>query len=84
MKDNSEIRGCLLAKLNRGDCEHFVGLPEVEDEKATDEYGRPHGWCELCWRSEQINRMKAYIFHTALSYGGEKYAYNSDELPKGL
>ncbi len=35
-------RGCLLASVyGRGDCEHAVGLPDVEDQKTTDEYGRP-------------------------------------------
>ncbi len=58
-----EIRGCLLAVRGtgpgRGDCDHFVGLPAVEDETTTDEYGRPHGWCQICWQGEQIRRLQS-------------------------
>jgi len=54
----SNIRGCMYSKLRHsGDCEHAVGLPEWEDEDTTDEYGRPHGWCEICWCGEQIKRL---------------------------
>lgn len=51
------IRGCLLAGPGRGDCEHFVGLPKEENRETTDEYGRPHGWCQVCWLAEREWRM---------------------------
>lgn len=72
-----KVRGCLLSGRGRGrgDCAHFIGLPEVEDENTTDEYGRPHGWCEVCWRGEEIRRLKNSIFQSALAYGGSQYAY---------
>lgn len=53
-------RGCQLAGPGRGDCEHFVGLPEREDHPGdVDEYGRPHGWCQVCWLSELLKRAYA-------------------------
>jgi len=52
-------RGCLLAGPGRGDCDHFVGLSETEDEATVDEYGRPHGWCQICWCGVQIQRLHA-------------------------
>lgn len=68
------IRGCLFSDSGRGDCEHFVGLPEIENEFTTDIYGRPHGWCEICWRGEENKRLKGALFQNANNYGGEKYA----------
>ena len=56
-------RSCLLAGVGRGDCEHAVGLPDVEDQKTTDEYGRPLGWCEICWRGERIRRLNLMLFY---------------------
>lgn len=50
---------CRYAKEGRGDCEHFVGLPKVENEETTDEYGIPHGWCEYCWSQEKRRRLEA-------------------------
>lgn len=69
-----EIRGCLLAESGHGDCEHYIGLPTTEDEKTTDEYGRPFGWCEVCWRGEIIHRLKQSLHEFAESYGGPMYA----------
>ncbi len=71
---DDSIRGCLLAGPGRGDCEHFVGLPEEENEKTTDEYGRPHGWCEVCWRGEQITRLRSELYNNSCNYGGREYA----------
>jgi len=66
MNDLKHSRGCLLAGPGRGDCEHYVGLPEVEDQAHTDEYGRPNGWCEICWRGVQISRHKEALIKQVL------------------
>lgn len=44
---------CTLSGPMRGDCEHFIGIPEALDETTTDEYGRPHGWCFYCWMNHK-------------------------------
>ena len=56
-KHISSIRSCLLAGPGRGDCKNFLGLPKEENEHTTDVYGVPHGWCIVCWHSEQLNRL---------------------------
>lgn len=56
---------CTLAgKPGRGDCLHFVGLPDISiipkqhDGLSTeDEYGKPNGWCWSCWKSWQIEQL---------------------------
>lgn len=53
--------GCLLAGPGRGDCEHFVGMPSVLDESATDVYGRPIGWCMPCWTSVRLAASEARV-----------------------
>jgi hypothetical protein len=50
-----EIRTCLLSGPGRGDCEHFVGWPDIEDESTTDVWGVPFGWCIVCyWRHHAL------------------------------
>ena len=58
--------GCAFAGPGRGDCEHFIGLPGrsisgqhdgVDD--TVDYYGKPNGWCWLCWKQEQLRRLRA-------------------------
>jgi hypothetical protein len=51
--------GCLLSGPGRGDCDHFVGLPPVLDATTTDVYGRPYGWCWLCWTRRQLDASRA-------------------------
>ena len=58
----SKVRGCLLDGPRRGDCLHYIGLPDKEDETTTDVYGRPHGWCEVCWQGEQIYRLSRALY----------------------
>jgi len=72
-----DIRTCLFSEPGRGDCLHFVGLPDKEDETTTDVYGRPYGWCEICWRGELISRLESYLYQVSLNYGGEKYAQDA-------
>ena len=60
---NKEIRGCLLARPGRGDCLHYIGIPKVFDENTTDVYGRPYGWCEICWSHYQIEKERDINFH---------------------
>jgi len=67
LHDLKHSNGCLLAGPGRGDCDHFVGLPEVEDETTCDEYGRPNGWCEVCWRGVQIERHKESLIKQVLN-----------------
>ena len=45
---------CSLAASGRGDCLHFVGIPEVLNQDTTDVYGKPLGWCWWCWKSQQL------------------------------
>lgn len=73
-EDALKTRGCLLAGPGRGDCSHFIGLPFEENDETTDEYGRPHGWCEICWQGEIISRLSSYLRQSLVSYGGEQYA----------
>ena len=50
--------GCLLAGPGRGDCSHFVGMPGMLNYPDTiDVYGRPNGWCQVCWDSEKIRKL---------------------------
>ena len=53
--------GCKLSGPGRGDCEHFVGLPDVLDETTTDEYGIPHGWCDYCWQSHRLSALREQL-----------------------
>lgn len=53
------LDGCLLSGPGRGDCEHFVQMPDVLDETTTDVYGKPNGWCWWCWKQAQLTEVKA-------------------------
>ena len=53
-------RGCLRSDAGRGDCHNFVGIPSTLEHPTTiDHYGRPHGWCQVCWQSERISVLEA-------------------------
>ena len=67
----SEIRGCLLSHPGRGDCAHYIGQPDETGDiaDAYDEYGRPYGWCEVCWRGEEIRRLKLAVFYGLKKHG---------------
>lgn len=74
-------RGCLFSDPGRGDCEHSVGLPGrriIGDgtDDTIDEYGRPNGWCEVCWRGRQIQFLEHALFEYAKAYGGQAHAEN--------
>ncbi len=63
-----QYRGCLFVGVQpRGDCEHFVGMPLELNKETTDEYGRPHGWCEVCWRGHQIADLKRLMAPVGVS-----------------
>ena len=47
---------CLLAGPGRGDCLHFIGIPTTSTTEDYDEYGKPAGWCWLCWKGELRDR----------------------------
>lgn len=75
-QDGVDARGCLFSGTGRGDCEHYVGLPGksipgAHDGKddTIDEYGRPNGWCEVCWRGRQITFLEMTLFNFAKEYG---------------
>ena len=65
---NNRTNGCLLSGPGRGDCVNFVGLPgpsipgqhDGEDD-TLDVYGKPNGWCVVCWGSEQQSRLHAEV-----------------------
>lgn len=80
-QDGANARGCLFSGTGRGDCEHFVGLPgksipSTHDgpDDTVDEYGRPNGWCEVCWLSQQLKYAHDELYLFADNHGGEKYA----------
>lgn len=50
--------GCKLAGPGRGDCFHFIGLPESVEGKPIDEYGIPLGWCDYCWLHYKVQLLK--------------------------
>lgn len=50
--------GCLFSGPSRGDCLHYIGLSYIENKNTTNEYGRPYGWCQVCWLREKINRLE--------------------------
>jgi transcriptional regulator with XRE-family HTH domain len=64
-REAAQVRGCLLAREGRGDCEHFVGLPKVENAETTDVYGVPHGWCIVCWLQVKLERANKKSRETA-------------------
>ena len=73
--------GCLLAAPNRGDCHHFIGLPGRSipgqhdgPDDTMDVYGRPNGWCQVCWDEIKITRTAeaAYILFGAMMTGTKK------------
>lgn len=61
--------GCTLAGPNRGDCEHFVGIPSPfhkprqhdGDNDTVDCYGKPNGWCWSCWKSYKIEMYRGLL-----------------------
>jgi hypothetical protein len=54
-------RGCLLARRGRGDCLNYLGVPETLDERTTDMYGRPYGWCQVCWDGFRITELEKRV-----------------------
>lgn len=78
-----KVRGCLFSGIGRGNCEHAIGLPGKSvpglhdgDDDTVDEYGRPNGWCEVCWRGRQIQFLEHALFEYAKAYGGQACAEN--------
>lgn len=59
---------CTLASPGRGDCEHFVGLPETLDESTTDAYGKPHGWCAYCWLSHRYTNLTRQLSEVSTAH----------------
>lgn len=55
--DPSPRAGCKLAGKGRGDCKHFIGVPEVLNDKTTDCYGVPNGWCDYCWLAYRLENQ---------------------------
>lgn len=75
---------CLLAGPGRGDCEHAVGLqghriPNQHDgpDDTVDAYGKPNGWCWMCWRGKKIEMLERSILR-ARDEGLEKAAKVAD------
>ncbi len=66
--------GCTLSRPGRGDCLHFVGVPSVLDDRTTDKYGIPHGWCLCCWQGWKLERITEALHRYATNYGGESHA----------
>lgn len=73
--EDRDSGGCTLAAPGRGDCEHAVGLPGISipdqhdgPDDTEDCYGKPNGWCWSCWKSHQIEKLRAETLsegHTA-------------------
>jgi len=49
--DPKRHQWCRYSGPGRGDCHHFIGVPENLNEDTCDTYGIPHGWCDYCWAS---------------------------------
>ena len=65
---------CRYSGPGRGDCLHFVGVPETLDETTCDEYGIPHGWCDYCWlqyRFEHLNEgmVERWVWRDYIAFG---------------
>lgn len=83
------IGGCAIAGPGRGDCAHFIGLPGVSipgrhdgPDDTLDCYGKPNGWCWVCWLSH-----KAFLFSHATrhwSHQEQIEAINRPHDPKYL
>jgi hypothetical protein len=78
---NRYFRGCLFAVPGVGDCEHAVGLPGKSipgrhdgPDDTVDEYGRPNGWCEVCWLRHQLQYALDELYVYAKTRGGTRYA----------
>ena len=73
--------GCLLSGPGRGDCWHALGLPGKREHPETiDHYGRPNGWCQVCWQSERIAVLEKEYKKLIKDYDQsekENKAYNS-------
>jgi hypothetical protein len=65
---NEESRGCLKAGPGRGDCLHFVGLPEEFNRHTTDVYGVPNGWCIVCWLQVRADQTKIDALETVVAF----------------
>ena len=59
---------CRFKGPGRGDCFHFVGLPERSipgqhdgPDDTVDEYGIPNDWCEYCWLSYKYEQLQKTI-----------------------
>ncbi len=86
---STAARGCLFSGPRRGDCEHDVGLPGKSipgrhdgPDDTVDEYGRPNGWCEICWRGRQIHVLEHVLSAYAKSCGGQKHAVDTAKSVK--
>ena len=53
-------------------------MPDKLNAETTDGYGRPYGWCEICWskfaRDRNMDQLSKAIKHIKTLYGclGEK------------
>lgn len=77
--------GCLHAGTGRGDCEHFVGLPGLEEDvqhdgpRTQDHYGKPNGWCWPCWRGRQARTQSERETWLLQAQCGELHGPRFDE-----
>lgn len=55
---------CAYTNRGRGDCEHHIGLPGLEENvdhdgpRTEDVYGKPNGWCWFCWLSYRLYKTQ--------------------------
>ena len=59
---------CRYAGPQRGDCEHYIGLPGHSipgqhdgDDDTVDHYGKPNGWCWFCWHAHQREGLRRQL-----------------------
>lgn len=50
----AENSTCQLSTFGRGDCQHYVGGPDMT---TLDTWGKPKDWCWACWRSYQLEQV---------------------------
>lgn len=64
-----KTHGCLLSGPGRAHCPNFLGMPdEIKFPDTVDIYGRPLGWCEVCWSGEQFRKLSIEFKELAKSY----------------
>jgi hypothetical protein len=52
---------CLFVNEKRPKCDKYLQLPDVRDTRMWDKFGRPKGWCEVCWLKYQLEQEQKKV-----------------------